>query len=264
MIAYVDMLGYKELLTSCDDDEEFLRINLDMRDVIFNKTKKGLFEDYDVKIKMFSDNFIVAIKSLNERYDDYLTLKYLGYYIASVQLHLLCEHGILTRGAITKGKIYIDDDIVFGEGLIHAVELESKSKYPRVMIDKDRIDENISKPLLFDKCLFCDCDDAHYVDPYSVLGTQIGDDSEFCGEIENYLNRMRNHMIQNVSQKCYYRDDDTVEMVMERESIITKYLWILKEFNWYCNLFHKNLIIPVTYDINGRFMKLELKIDESP
>ena len=81
--------------------------------------------------KVFSDNIVVATKadSLHALY----TLSYIAY---NLQRDFL-EKGIVCRGAITKGQLYINAEYVFGSGLIRAYELEDNvAFYPRIILDR--------------------------------------------------------------------------------------------------------------------------------
>jgi hypothetical protein len=54
----------------------------------------------------------------------------------------LLYQGFFTRGAVCKGLLHHDDQMVFGEALIRAHTLESTVvKYPRIMITKDVVDD---------------------------------------------------------------------------------------------------------------------------
>lgn len=54
----------------------------------------------------------------------------------------LLYQGYFTRGAVCKGLLYHDDNMVFGEALIKAFRLESEIvKYPRIMLTKDVVDD---------------------------------------------------------------------------------------------------------------------------
>ncbi len=42
----------------------------------------------------------------------------------------------MLRGSLSTGSLSVNKDIVFGTGLVNAVELEGKAKYPRIILDK--------------------------------------------------------------------------------------------------------------------------------
>lgn len=54
----------------------------------------------------------------------------------------LLEFGYLARGAVVKGPLYHDDNMVFGSALVEAYRLENQiALYPRIMISKPVADE---------------------------------------------------------------------------------------------------------------------------
>ena len=72
-------------------------------------------------------------------HEDFNALMALVSVVALIQMKILAQYRILLRGGITKGEFYVNDNIIFGNGLIQAVEIESqKAIYPRVVIDVDR------------------------------------------------------------------------------------------------------------------------------
>lgn len=57
--------------------------------------------------------------------------------LSALTLDLL-KHGYFCRGAVVKGKLYHDEETVFGEALVHAYRLESTiAKYPRIILPRD-------------------------------------------------------------------------------------------------------------------------------
>ena len=59
---------------------------------------------------------------------------------AVVQTDLLSKHGLLSRGGITLGDYYRDENIVFGSGLVDAYILENNAETPRMLVDEKVID----------------------------------------------------------------------------------------------------------------------------
>ncbi len=62
----------------------------------------------------------------------------------SVLQYSLFNKKIVIRGGVCVGDLYIDNNKVFGPGLVEAYELEKKAKYPRIAFDQKMI-EGISK-----------------------------------------------------------------------------------------------------------------------
>ena len=58
------------------------------------------------------------------------------YELAFLQFYLSRE-GIFVRGAISQGKHFENDRMIFSQGLVKAYELEKAAVYPSILIDKD-------------------------------------------------------------------------------------------------------------------------------
>ena len=97
--------------------------------------------------------------------------------LASVQRKLLQE-GLLIRGSITFGDIYIDEksDILFGPAFLRAQDLERKVQYPRIMLDPDLLAQfETSSSIMFlyrDSKVLCKEENDYYVD---YLGVRLPD-----------------------------------------------------------------------------------------
>jgi len=125
-----------------------------------------------LKIKIFSDNILFAYEtgrqnsSTEDAFGSILILtQYLGIF-QTLALH----RKLLLRGGLTIGDLYVDDVLVWGNGLLRAYELESNvAIYPRIIVDSCVIEE-IAKTKLsggnkFDICkIGQDMDLAMYID----------------------------------------------------------------------------------------------------
>lgn len=132
----MDILGTKDLIQK--QFEELLEI---IKDIASNNRKStiqnrraadGVIENvrYEAEISSFSDHILASHPA-----DAALALQSLIW--IAVQIHRsILERGLLIRGAITKGSLYHDGNIVLGEALNRAVYLEEEEAiYPRVIID---------------------------------------------------------------------------------------------------------------------------------
>ena len=140
-IAYIDLLGIKEEIK--DNQDQCLK---NMAKALFfaNEVRKrgtsfNFFEK--MKTKAFSDNIVFAIEIADEiDTETALTGVILATYF--FQRMLIQECCYLSRGAITVGDLYIDDDVVWGKGLVRAYQLENDiAIFPRVIIDSEILSE---------------------------------------------------------------------------------------------------------------------------
>lgn len=133
-IASIDLLGAKELIINDTDD-----IFLNQIKNIYKSWVK-IKEDWQfsrLHVKIFSDNVVIAIKNAySDAVDNLLE------FVAYMAEHFLCC-GYKPRGGICKGKLYIDETFVWGEGLVKAYLLESvKAIYPRIILDQEIISKS--------------------------------------------------------------------------------------------------------------------------
>lgn len=149
-IAYFDILGYRQFFKEYPDKVENL-LN-EIHNAMLN-TKKTLnvpnnavFNlmgvNVDFKVKIFSDNIIVCLERGENNYLECTEdnraerVRVLMFFdlISTIQRNFILNHKLFLRGGVTIGKISFNDDYVFGEGLIDAVDIEEHTVYPRIEI----------------------------------------------------------------------------------------------------------------------------------
>lgn len=140
IVAYIDLLGTTEKIRS-DINNKFLNIIYSAVNYVIHLNEKDtgstFIKEYQnkIKTKIFSDNILIAIpiESQNEELDIITAMMKI---VALVQTYLLMKCDWLSRGAITKGDLFIDDNFVWGKALVNSYTLESKlAIFPRVIID---------------------------------------------------------------------------------------------------------------------------------
>jgi hypothetical protein len=90
------------------------------------------------------------------------SLFYLAYIL---QRYLIDQHALFIRGSITEGLLYIDENYIFGSGLICAYELENEiAVYPRIILDKNLSTDKVDKS--YPDKLFCLDGDGYYFIDY--------------------------------------------------------------------------------------------------
>ena len=260
-IAYFDILGYKAFFENQENDIlSFLHNVIDMASDVINKTSVNrlIFGEH-FKIKTFSDNFIIMLEE-SEDQNEYECLKSIGYILARLQLRFLEKYSILIRGAITKGEAFINNDIVFGEGLIRAVALEESASFPRIIIDGSRFSENVIDDLC-EKCVAKDADGKYYINMYSVLGAIVYYDSEFV-EKDMHLTILRDNLIRLLRKNGKYNRQVTdPTKIRVAEKTISKYLWVLTKHNDYCDIFEmQKYAVKYRLELYPRLMKTEITI----
>lgn len=135
LIAYIDLLGTTDSIQKNGDDDLLQLLHRQYEAALYLTKQENEFWGR-LKVKIFSDNVLFCI----EIRDDFNLLSTYNLLSAFLKFYLrgFVEQGILFRGGITVGDVYIDDLMVWGTGLVEAVYMEEHiSVYPRVVIDND-------------------------------------------------------------------------------------------------------------------------------
>lgn len=168
-IAFIDILGFKDLVKRKDINDilcllktfqevglRYYKDIINKNDPIKNNTqntgdKQLNYVTNDRQVSIFSD--LIVISYSNNRRNIGHTVFELIRDVSSLQSSLLF-HGVLIRGGITYDRLYHKNQICFGDGLIRAYDLETKTAiYPRIIVDPEILK---FKPIktLFDHKLF--------------------------------------------------------------------------------------------------------------
>ena len=132
-VSSIDLLGVKDIILTDTAD-----IHLNSIRNIYKSWTKIVGDSYfqNMKIKIFSDNLVIAIEASQPKAADKL-FETIGW---------ICSHflrcGYKPRGGVCKGRLYIDDIFVWGSGLVDAYLLESKqAKYPRIILSEEVVND---------------------------------------------------------------------------------------------------------------------------
>ncbi len=134
-VAHLDILGFKDMIKnkSCEEIYKIMKYAEErlIPDKGYSDESVNVFRE--VKYKIMSDSIVVYIKP---EVEDSFYLLLLT--CQALQIALLNqEEPILLRGGITKGSLFVDNDIVFGEGLTNAYLIENNvAVYPRIVFNR--------------------------------------------------------------------------------------------------------------------------------
>ena len=146
-VAYFDLLGYKEYLKNNPDNAiDFLNfINHGITNTInyienINNSEliKGI-ANITIKTKVFSDNILLCMDVLDGDDEKYRLISFISI-VAEIQRGFILQCGLFLRGGIVEGDISFNDDYVFGQGLVDAVDSEAKAVYPRIIVSKKLVE----------------------------------------------------------------------------------------------------------------------------
>lgn len=243
IVAFIDILGFKEIVKQSEQDTTKIELlysvldflkgwetsdkwDLKFVEIEEDAQKKGV-HNFDIRGKTnttsFSDSIVVSVKvdgNVNEMTSTLVVnLAYIG--------AILIEKGILFRGGLTIGNIlHNDNGTVFGQALIDAYQLETKSaKYPRIVLS-DKLIRELNYPIdtkrnRFPYHQYIDrfedgCIGFHQMIYYQVIESWTEMTSE---KMINSLEKVRKTIINGLDNS------------FENPDVFEKYKWLKDQYN---------------------------------
>ncbi|MDQ6471414.1 hypothetical protein RB619_12230 [Flavobacterium sp. LHD-80] len=258
IISFVDILGFSKMIEDYDNGNDQILESLihAMNNAggfikALPKENNGFLFDFRecIEAKLFSDCLCVSVplEYGNERntYNIYDQFWFFYQYLSGYQI-LLLQKGIFTRGAITIGSYYSDENIIFSGGLVEAYNLESKvANYPRVIISKKLLDVFKSSELHnnwnYSQILNIDNTNEVYINPFnyristSQLADQILHEMMSKGGIEGVFSNSfqaedlkdKNIILQEVLAICQKEMSTGIS-----DKVKDKYSWMIDFINY--------------------------------
>lgn len=248
-IIYFDILGYKQYFEENDNHQKLLHDIIKMLQEVqlMAKIYQNIIKN-DTKIKAFSDNIIICVEATERTRDN---LDFLGFVVANTQAQIFAKYGLLIRGAYSKGKLYVDRNIVYGEGLIRAVALENEAKYPRIVVDSKAIQLPVLEYEGY-KVFSQDVDGRLFINYF--------DKTHIQGIIKTFRDKLVKKIVKDGKYNPRVEDENKIKVY---ESIIQKTLWVVEKFNDACDAIGKpEEKIDYRVTINKRLLKMELSLAE--
>lgn len=217
-IAFLDILGFKNIilnklpyLSSCDEIYKLYTDNILFQPEI--AAALGHDNIDIVKRKVMSDSVCFYVESNKECALEALIKMCILFQILLLRL----PTPVLVRGAIARGDIYADGDILFGPGLVQAYLMEeNNAKNPRVILPgsvlnyaKDNSDKDLKSFVM--NVIFCDEDRFFVLDYFDAFkeifgkGTGIWRDAyqRVLAQIDDVIN---NSLDSSIREKYLYLD----------------------------------------------------------
>lgn len=170
IVAFIDILGFRSLVGRLQSDPQLHRQLHGALSAI--KSFKSYAGDpqtaqKELEASVFSDSIVISGATSE--------LHAVIWSCLGLQARLLA-YRVLTRGGISRGPTHHKEDLLYGEGMIRAYDLESKAAiYPRVVVDPRLVSELSEAQRLM--LLNLDVDGLWHTDPFSfgVLPSGSGD-----------------------------------------------------------------------------------------
>lgn len=220
VVALIDILGFKEAIKKIEADNgksvladvlAALSYLQDTKDKAYNTLAfefigKRLPSE-TTEVATFSDHIVVS--------DTLENLTSVLFKAATISRGLLLR-GLLCRGAVTYGKFYHNNAVLFGNALLEALEIEStKAIYPRIVAS----DQIVAKYAEFEstqkinlpKRLRQDTDGVWFIPPFAPPFV--------AAQIESFFAYARKFIV------------DGINAHPDNPRIIEKYRWLAAQFN---------------------------------
>lgn len=244
-ICYFDILGYRAVFEDAPLEHGKFLSSIMVADGIFQSAirRASTTKELQIGYKMYSDNFILYFEK--DIVDEMTALLILVKIMREIQIRFLFEEELLLRGAITVGEFYVNDDFVFGEGLVRATDLEENdAKMPRIIID-DRCFQKSKEPFIDDGRLIRDHDGICFVNYFDSYES---------------LRLIKGKCIRLINRYCKYKYNvKDPNKISQTERTIGKYTWLLVQFNSACiRMGHSHFAIEYEIKINERLCKTEI------
>ena len=161
IVAFIDILGFRNLVQQIGADPmlhrklqgALSRIKHCKLSSVADNTAQS-----DLEVSVFSDSVVISGTMDN------------FHGVCWTVIHLQCDllaFGVLARGGISKGRTVHRDDILYGEGILAAYDLESKAAvYPRIVIDPKLVDD--ITPRYRSTFLDKDQDGLWFINPFTI------------------------------------------------------------------------------------------------
>ncbi len=138
VVLYLDILGSREMASGDEAQNHLERLFSALNRAREYIGEKG--EDKPYKVRTFTDNLVMGCP-VSPRDKDAEGDLGLAFQLASYYQFELATHGLFVRGAITRGLLYMDDDFVFGPGLVEAYRIENSiAIQPRIVLSRPVVD----------------------------------------------------------------------------------------------------------------------------
>lgn len=235
--VFLDILGYKNRIEMTQVDS----LNSELERFVYcvgseNDFLKKLSDHLNFKMKTFTDNIVICIPITKESIEKFdLVLSHIIDYQKS-----LISSNYFVRGGISKGLLYMENDIIWGPALIKAVNLEKNGMYPFIFISDE------------------------IIELFSINNLQKSEQDELSVPIIEFNDKM--HILDYLQSTIYYEEEQLkslyaflpnhkslIEMNLKTSddcNVLGKYAMLAKYHDNFCNYYLNDLPDMQAYLIN--------------
>lgn len=204
-VAFIDVLGIKNKI------EFNSKWTLNWMWIFYKNIINEIINYSQMKVQIFSDNILIC-EEIDEKNPEIAIYEVLSV-IEKIEFEQFKIGALFLRGSFVIDNLYFGENFVYGQALLKAYELESKTAiYPRVIIDVSVL-KNIKIENTF---ISLDDDNVYFYDYLQAYITE-NRNSSF-----NKLNLLFGNILANLQSKNI------------TESVIKKMEWLINYFNNIC------------------------------
>lgn len=270
IVCFMDILGFSDYINQYDLDItstvlQDIKASFDLakKHLLDHKTPQNENTIKYLKYQTFSDNVCISMPFFDNENDFLSNFTVLISYVKGFQSIMMAK-GFFTRGGISIGSYYADNNIIFSTGLVKAYLLESKKAiYPRIIIDKEIINKlnnydqkNIQYAAL-NTSILLDWEGIAFLNSFgliegasqqikalfgSINGTgDVENDILFdsLNQAMNNLSSLTEQLFENVAkeekntiEEIKFKVIENIILYNNNESVVSKYLWLLELIKW--------------------------------
>jgi hypothetical protein len=228
--VFMDVLGFSEMISSSSGAHNEISLFQRYYDVttdIIDKLNEHAEDDSILQLKMFSDNIVLALPWFS--HDGESEFGFILSALSEYQLSMALN-GFFVRGGLSVGNLFVNENMIYGNALLEAYELESKqANDPKIILSDDVLRVLRSHTQFYsnpehspqNSDVIIDTDGKGFI---NYLDQLIYEDGEgFCIDRE----RLVLHKIKII---------EAVELHRENPKIWYKYHWLCDYHNYFCLL----------------------------
>ena len=151
IVCFIDISGYSNFVKVIEQAQDMIDAIVDIVNNTTSNIEKvhGQFGQKPFNINIVSDSIVVTAEyqkdpsAENDWWSVFTPIMSVIYASSKIQAEYL-ERGFLVKGGLCLGRIYRDNNMVFGEALAEAVKMESENRKPCIIVANTVVDLLIS------------------------------------------------------------------------------------------------------------------------
>lgn len=173
--------------------------------------------------RFFTDNLVIGIPVFEDAEDELGT----SFLLAGLYQYVLAKHGFFVRGAISVGPLFMDENVVFGSGLLEAHETEAAcARDPRIVLAPSAL-TRVQRHLCYygplnetphDAYLLEDVDNQVFVNYLAIPFVEDGPSAQYWADLKNH--------------KC--KIEENLAKYRHEPRVWSKYAWVAGYHNFTC------------------------------